>query len=63
VHAFSSTCTHLGCTVNKVTKGKIYCPCHGSVFSAQSGAVEQGPATRPLPAVQVTVRNGMVYRA
>ena len=63
VKAFSSTCTHLGCTVNKVSDGKIFCPCHGSVFDAATGAVVQGPATSPLPAVQVTVRGGEVYTA
>lgn len=63
VKAFSSTCTHLGCTVNKVSGGKIFCPCHGSVFDASTGAVVQGPATSPLPAVPVTVRGGEVYTA
>lgn len=63
VKAFSSTCTHLGCTVNKVSDGKIFCPCHGSVFDAATGAVVQGPATSPLPAVPVTVRGGEVYTA
>ena len=63
VKAFSSTCTHLGCTVNKVSDGKIFCPCHGSVFDAATGAVVQGPASSPLPAVPVTVRGGEVYTA
>ena len=61
VHAFSSKCTHLGCTVGKVAGGKIFCPCHGSVFDADTGAVLQGPATAPLPPVNVTVENGGVY--
>ena len=61
VHAFSSTCTHLGCAVNDVSHGKILCPCHGSEFDAKTGAVVQGPATAPLPTVQVTVRGGEVY--
>ena len=63
VHAFSSRCTHLGCTVNSVSKGKIFCPCHGSVFNAATGAVVQGPATSPLPQVAVTVKDGGVYTA
>jgi Rieske Fe-S protein len=61
VHAFSSTCTHLGCTVNRVADGKIFCPCHGSVFNARTGAVEQGPATQPLPPVAITVESGVIY--
>ena len=63
VHAFSSSCTHLGCTVSQVASGKIFCPCHGSEFDANTGAVVQGPATAPLPPVNVTVRNGGVYPA
>ncbi len=61
VHAFSSRCTHLGCTVNKVHSGKIFCPCHGSVFDASTGAVVDGPAPSPLPKIDVTVQNGKVY--
>ena len=61
VHAFSSRCTHLGCTVNSVSKGKIFCPCHGSVFDARTGAVVQSPATSPLPKVPVTVKDGQVW--
>lgn len=60
VHAFSSSCTHAGCEVNKVDGGKIFCPCHGSVFDANTGAVIQGPAGSPLPSVQVSVENGDV---
>ena len=61
VHAFSARCTHLGCSVNSVSKGKIFCPCHGSVFDARTGAVVQSPATSPLPKVAVTVKDGTVW--
>jgi Rieske Fe-S protein len=61
VHAFSAVCTHQGCIVNQVANGQISCPCHGSVFNANTGAVETGPAQAPLPAVPVTVVNGSVY--
>jgi Rieske Fe-S protein len=52
--AFSSTCTHQGCTVAEVTDNTIRCPCHGSSFDASTGAVKSGPAQRPLPAKTLT---------
>ncbi len=52
--AFTSTCTHQGCTVGQVTNNKIMCPCHGSGFDASTGAVVNGPATRALAAKTVT---------
>lgn len=42
----SSTCTHLGCTVNRAERG-YHCPCHGSVFDDE-GTVKSGPAPRGL---------------
>ena len=61
VHAFSATCTHQGCTVNDVSNGVINCPCHGSQFNADTGAVVNGPATQPLPPVQVSVRGDQIF--
>jgi Rieske Fe-S protein len=61
VRAFSAVCTHQGCTVNRVSDGKIDCPCHGSVFDASTGAVVAGPAPSPLPPVSISVRNGEVF--
>lgn len=57
---FSSTCTHLGCTVNKVANGLIQCPCHGSVYSVADGSVKGGPAPKPLPPANISVQNGQV---
>lgn len=54
-HGFSSTCTHMGCTLNNVTDGTINCICHGSRFSIVDGHVVQGPATVPLPKVAISV--------
>jgi Rieske Fe-S protein len=61
VHAFSATCTHQGCTVNRVSGGTIDCPCHGSRFDIRTGAVVSGPAPRPLPAIKVSVRGNEIY--
>jgi len=61
VHCFSAVCTHQGCLVNQVSDGRINCPCHGSAFDANTGAVVAGPAPSPLPAVPVTVVNGSIY--
>ncbi|MGI8868935.1 MAG: Rieske (2Fe-2S) protein [Mycobacteriales bacterium] len=61
VHGFSAVCTHQGCTVSAVAKDVISCPCHGSRFNAQTGAVIAGPAARPLPAIAVVVRGGRIY--
>jgi Rieske Fe-S protein len=53
--AFSSTCTHLGCTVAKVADGLIQCPCHGSRYSIVDASVKAGPAPKPLPPMNITV--------
>lgn len=52
---FSSTCTHLGCTVANIFGGKIICPCHGSMYSIKDGSVLGGPAPLPLPKKPVKV--------
>jgi nitrite reductase/ring-hydroxylating ferredoxin subunit len=60
VHAFSAACTHQGCPVSEVTDGQIICPCHGSVFDAETGDVLDGPAPSPLEPVEVVVEGGNV---
>ncbi|MCH1866728.1 Rieske (2Fe-2S) protein [Nocardioides sp. CFH 31398] len=54
--AFGAECTHQGCTVTEVTE-TIDCACHGSSFSLEDGAPTAGPATDPLPTVEITVEN------
>lgn len=54
IHAFSSICTHAGCAVEPA-EGELDCPCHGSRFDLQTGAVLGGPARDPLPTVSVEV--------
>ena len=58
--AFSAVCTPQGCTVNSVENDEIDCPCHGSKFSGDTGAVLSGPATAPLAAIAVAVADGTV---
>ena len=58
----SAICTHGGCTVGADGGTRLLCPCHGSEFDATTGEVRKGPATRPLPAVPVTVKGGELVR-
>ncbi|MFI9825242.1 Rieske (2Fe-2S) protein [Streptomyces sp. NPDC052013] len=60
--AFSAVCTHAGCAVASVDNGTINCPCHGSKFHITDGGVARGPATSPLPAVQIAVDGDTVRR-
>ena len=61
--AYSAVCTHQACTVGyQPETQKLACPCHGSVFDpARGAAVENGPATGPLPEIEVEVREGEVF--
>ncbi|MGH3519660.1 MAG: Rieske (2Fe-2S) protein [Haloechinothrix sp.] len=61
--AFSSTCTHQGCTVRDVADGTINCPCHGSKFAIADGSVAAGPAPRPLPEREITVEGDRISLA
>ena len=61
--AFSAVCTHQSCLVGSVKDGTISCPCHGSAYSAADGSVKNGPATRALKEVSVTVEGGEVIEA
>jgi Rieske Fe-S protein len=62
-HGFSAVCTHAGCTVGSVSGGTINCPCHGSRFNISTGAVVNGPATSPLPAVNIKVQGTSIVHA
>jgi Rieske Fe-S protein len=61
--AYSAVCTHQACTV-AYQKGRLACPCHGSVFDPANGAeVVSGPAQSPLEEIPVEVKGGQVLRA
>ena len=55
--AYSAVCTHEGCTVSYDSETQMLgCPCHGSVFDpVEKGAVVRGPATVPLPNIELKV--------
>jgi Rieske Fe-S protein len=61
IRAFSAVCPHQGCLVSSVEANEIVCPCHGSLFSAQDGAVLAGPATSGLPPVTIAVQGDSVF--
>ncbi|HWB24306.1 MAG TPA: ubiquinol-cytochrome c reductase iron-sulfur subunit [Chitinophagaceae bacterium] len=53
--ALSLICTHQGCTVNFDGTNDVFnCPCHGSKYDG-AGKVINGPATKPLNKLTVTV--------
>ena len=62
-HAFDAVCPHAGCTVSYLPSSKvIICPCHGSEFSPDTGAVLTGPSPTGLARVQVIKgANGDLY--
>lgn len=51
--AFTSVCTHEGCTVNGYANQRMICPCHGSEFN-QNGQRVAGPAPTSLREFPVT---------
>jgi menaquinol-cytochrome c reductase iron-sulfur subunit len=53
VHAFSVTCPHLGCGIEKAEKG-FGCPCHTSVFD-DAGKRVSGPSPRDMDAIDTRV--------
>jgi thiosulfate dehydrogenase (quinone) large subunit len=64
--AFSSRCTHSGCTVRYDAGTRLLvCPCHNSHFDpANGGSAVQGPATRALDPIPVVLdpSTGLVRR-
>ena len=56
----SATCTHQGCTV-AAANSELQCPCHGSAFNPESGAVNNGPALLPLRKYISSEDAGSIY--
>ena len=60
VVAWSTTCPHLGCAVDKsATAAGFNCPCHDSSFDA-NGKRLNGPSPRDLDELETRVEDGMV---
>ena len=62
VFAYSTICTHQGCSVtyNKGNK-KLICPCHGAQFDPLAGAKPTaGPAETPLATIKVAIKGAWV---
>lgn len=58
--AFSAVCTHVGCILDKVEGGKIYCPCHGAVFNVSNGVPVAGPTSVALPAKKIALEGDKI---
>jgi thiosulfate dehydrogenase [quinone] large subunit len=61
--AYDAVCPHAGCTVGYLASSHIFaCPCHGSTFALDTGAVLGGPAPRGLSKLTVVEEsNGNLY--
>ncbi|MCX8193046.1 MAG: ubiquinol-cytochrome c reductase iron-sulfur subunit [Nitrososphaeria archaeon] len=54
--AFSSVCTHMGCTVNYKEMDKIIeCPCHGGRYDPITGKVLSGPPPQPIRRIELKI--------
>ncbi len=62
VYAISDVCTHMGGPLSEGTlaEGCVTCPWHGSVFALGDGRVQAGPATAPVDAFAVRLRDGKI---
>lgn len=60
VLAWTTTCPHLGCAVDKIASGPGFnCPCHDSSFDAD-GQRLTGPSPRAMDALATRVEDGIV---
>jgi len=58
--SYSRVCTHEGCTVD-FTGQDFQCPCHGAVFTEDTGECIAGPGQGPLQKYTVTTSGENLY--
>lgn len=65
LYAFSDICTHRACNLSdgEIDGTSIQCECHGSMFSMESGAVLNPPATEPIVTFEVRELDGEIQVA
>jgi Rieske Fe-S protein len=62
LEAYSQKCTHLGCVVFwEAENQELVCPCHEGVFDARDGRPIAGPPERPLPKIELEIRDDTVW--
>ena len=61
-YAVEAWCTHAECPLTDgwVEERALRCPCHGSLFAVETGAVLEGPAEEPLRTYPTRVVDGRV---
>ena len=62
-YAFGDLCTHMDCSLSDGTlEGNgVECPCHGSVFNLETGAVKEGPAEDPIVTYGVRIEGERIF--
>jgi nitrite reductase/ring-hydroxylating ferredoxin subunit/uncharacterized membrane protein len=60
--AFDDRCTHKGGSLagGSMMCGRVQCPWHGSQFDVRSGAVQAGPAGKPIRTYTVEESDGVI---
>lgn len=62
-HAIGDTCSHEEASLSEgfLEDTVVECPKHGAMFDVTTGAHRSLPATRPVPAFETEVEDGIVY--
>ena len=60
--AYGQQCSHLSCAViPQPEQGQLHCPCHNGYFEILEGRPIAGPPRRPLPRINLEVRDGDIW--